>query len=139
VDAGESLLVEEIIHYARLALEGGSVEKELMLDALAELLNDSDTVYVEGSAALAARKTRWGYEAAADETLLRRCLELIASPDACSESEATILVEKLAHILGVDPDAKDKLVAIAGNSCQAARHIVGLLLLVPPSGGASRL
>lgn len=129
-------MVEEILHYARLAYAGSSVEaRELMLDALADLLAEADTLYVDGAAALAARKARWGYEAAAEEELLRTALEYIASP-SCETLTGGVIITSLSKTLRVDAEATAKMLEISASDCRVAKHMVALLLLVPPAGGA---
>ncbi len=132
--AEDYFLVEEILHYAREASLGDRVAAEFMLDAVADLLYSSDTVYVDGMAELASRKKEWGYAAVRDEELLRASLEFIAS-ESCGEAAGARYVYELAHLLKLERSAAERLAALSSSDCRVAKHAVGLLLLVPPAEG----
>ena len=131
------LLINDSIYYAEAALRvedsGGDPfeERENFMDTIAELLRYIDSKYVEGMAAAAARKKRWGYHAAIDTTMFHDILTHLASPD-CIEVVVDKHLDYLAMTLGIDEP--EDVQGYARMGCREAKHIIALLLLIPPQG-----
>ncbi len=131
------LLINDSIYYAEAALrveESGAdpfEERENFMDTIAELLHYIDSKYVEGMAATAARKKQWGYHAAVDTAMFHEILTHLASPD-CIEVVIDKHLDYLVSILGVDKP--EDVQSYARMGCGEAKHIIALLLLIPPQG-----
>jgi len=136
ISAEDVLLVDEIVHYARGAyFEENAEAREFMLDALADMLADADTAYVDGAAFLASRKAKWGYMLVKQEELLRSSLEYVLST-TCSPELGAKLLREITSILGYEEDAAARMASYASMDCRVAKHLIALALLVPPKGVA---
>jgi hypothetical protein len=140
-ETGYSQLVEEAALFAELSLEleregiEPLEEREAFADAIAELLREADTEYVEGMAYVASLKARWGYHVAAlGPEELRSILAYIASGE-CRQAISTAYIAKAAEAVGMMSEARSLAEELAAHSCPASKHMLALILLVPPGAG----